>query len=168
MMENINRNGTPFPDTVRFGRADGNDTSALTELRLAYLREDLGLPAPEEEAVLRARLEAYFPAHLNRDLFAYVARNGKISACCFLLVTEKPPSPAFPHGKIGNVLNVYTRPDDRRRGLARQLMELLIRDAGAMGLDHLELKATEAGLRLYRSLGFAGEVSNYHSMKRRL
>ena len=155
-------------DGLCCGRAGLSDTSALTELRLAYLREDHGPMAAEEEAALRARLEAYFPAHLDRDLLAYAARDSEIAACCLLLVTEKPPSPAFPHGKVGTVLNVYTRPEYRRRGLARRLMELLIRDAAAMGLDHLELKATEDGYPLYRSLGFAGDHSKYHSMKRTL
>lgn len=34
-----------------------------------------------------------------------------------------------------------------------------------MGLDFVELKATDAGYSLYRSLGFEDSVSKYHNMK---
>lgn len=41
-------------------------------------------------------------------------------------------------------------------------------EAGALGLDYVELKSTEAGYRLYKSLGFSEEQSRYHNMKKRL
>lgn len=154
---------------VEFDRAGSEDLPALAQLRLCYLREDLGPLPPEQEAALRLRLTQWFPAHLDRDCFAWTAReDGTVLACCVLAIAEKPPSPAFPRGKTGSVLNVYTRPEHRRRGLARRLMELLLREAAAMELDYVELKATEAGYPLYRSLGFLEECSHYRLMKKYL
>ena len=102
---------------------------------------------------------------MNRDLHIYIARNERIVSCAFLLVSEKPYNPSFPHGQTGTVLNVYTVPEERRQGLAKRLMEMLIADARALGLDYIELKATESGYRLYKELGFKDAVNKYTPMK---
>ena len=147
-------------------RAGAGDTGALTELRLAYLREDRGQLTDAEENALRASLPGYFTAHLDRDLFVYVIREGRaIAACAFLLVAEKPMSPAFINGRTGTVMNVYTVPDRRRRGLAKKVMEALLAGADGMDLSRVELKATPGGYPLYKALGFDEETS-YRLMKR--
>lgn len=149
-----------------FDRATIDDVKELTALRISYLREDSGEMEEETLRAVEAGLPDYFMRHLNGDLAAYVARaDGEVAACALLLVIEKPMSPAFPTGRTGAVLNVYTKPEYRRRGCARRLMELLLRDAADRNLSFVELKATEDGYGLYRSLGFADEVSKYHSMR---
>ena len=102
---------------------------------------------------------------MNQELFVYVARAESIVACCFLLVTEKPANPTFIHGRTGAVLNVYTKEEYRRKGIARKLLEQLISDAKEMVLDFVELKATEEGYHLYKSIGFEDVHSRYHNMK---
>lgn len=146
--------------------ARASDIESLVELRLAYLEADHGtLDAPTAEALVDA-LPAYFEAHLNRDLFCFLAREGeRVAACAFLLIVEKPPSPAFMTGRTGTVLNVYTRPEYRRVGLARRVMARLIEEARAMGVCAMNLKATDAGYALYRSIGFADDINKYHPMK---
>ncbi|MBR3018420.1 MAG: GNAT family N-acetyltransferase [Clostridia bacterium] len=149
-----------------FEKAKAEDIADLVKLRIDYLLEDYGDIPSDQLSVISDRLPAYFQCHLNRDLIAFVCRDGDIFvACCFLYVSEKPPNPAFPHGKIGTVLNVYTKPAYRRRGIAGKLMKALLSEAEEMGLDFVELKATDAGYPLYRSLGFKDVSSKYHSMK---
>ncbi len=147
-------------------KADEGDIGELVELRIAYLTEDDGpLDAGVAESIRRG-LPDYYRRHLGRDIFAYAIReNGRIVSCALLLVVEKPMSPAFVTGRTGTVLNVYTRPESRRRGCARKLMEALLRDAQEMGLSVVELKATEDGYPLYLSVGFADDKSKYHPMK---
>ena len=93
---------------------------------------------------------------------------GEIVGCCFLLVTEKPVNPNFINGLTGTILNVYVKPEHRRQGIAKNMMDKLLCDAKAMGLDYVELKATEQGRGLYESLGFEDEVSKYYRMKKML
>ncbi len=112
------------------------DIDLLTELRIAYLKEDYGKLDEEN-----------------------------ITACAFLLVVEKPMSPAFITGKTGTVLNVYTKPSYRHRGYAKKIMEKLLSDAVEKKLSVVELKSTEDGYYLYKSVGFTDEVSKYHVMK---
>jgi GNAT superfamily N-acetyltransferase len=52
------------------------------------------------------------------------------------------------------VLNVYTEPDFRRRGLARRVMETIAAWCAAQGLSRVFLHASDAGRPLYESLGF--------------
>ncbi len=147
-------------------KAGLRDVAALTDMRLKYLREDHGgLDADAEEAI-RSALPGYFRTHLGRDLFAYVIREGRsIVSCAFLLIVEKPMSPAFPNGKTGIVLNVYTRPSHRRRGFAGRIMAALTDAARAMDLSVVELKATQDGYPLYCKAGFHDDRSKYRPMR---
>lgn len=119
-------------------KATMQDIEQLTQLRLAYLMEDYG--------------------ELNEN-------EQEIVACAWLLVVEKPMSPAFINGKTGTVLNVYTKPKHRCKGYGKQVMNMLLQDAVNMELSVVELKATEAGYSLYQSIGFKDVVSSYHQME---
>lgn len=123
----------------------------------------------KELEIIKSDLPHYFMQKLNQNIFAYVARNGQeIVSCALLLVVEKPMSPAFINGKTGTVLNVYTKPENRKNGYARKCMDMLIAHASDMRLRVVELKATEDGYSLYQSIGFKDVVSKYHQMEWRL
>ncbi len=147
-------------------KAGLNDTNALVQLRLDFLTEDNGSLDERDIAAIQENLPGYFLDHLDRDLFIYVMRDGQtIVSCAFLLIVEKPMSPAFINGKTGIVLNVYTLPSARRKGYAKAIMNTLLAEAEEMELAVVELKATEAGYPLYRSVGFTDDCSRYHMMK---
>lgn len=146
--------------------AEITDIDLLTELRIAYLKEDYGKLEEEDIRKIRRDLPDYFKKNLNENIFCYLIRDEEnITACAFLLVVEKPMSPAFITGKTGTVLNVYTKPSYRHRGYAKKIMEKLLSDAVEKKLSVVELKSTEDGYYLYKSVGFTDEVSKYHVMK---
>ena len=148
-------------------KASDKEIDELVELRLAYLQEDLGEISESDLQSLKGALPQYFSKHLNRDLIVYIAREEEeVFACAFLLVIEKPMSPMFITGKTGTVLNVYTKPEYRKKGYAKQLMNALLEDAKANELSVIELKATEDGYQLYKSVGFEDVVSKYHNMRK--
>ena len=127
---------------------------------------DNGSLDAQDLAAIKGDLPGYFQAHLNKDLFVYVIRDGQnIVSCAFLLIVEKPMSPAFINGRTGMVLNVYTCPSYRRKGCAKRIMEALLSEAKKMEISVIELKATEDGYPLYRSVGFTEDDSKYHRMK---
>ena len=57
-------------------------------------------------------------------------------------------------GREGLVLNVYVDPAHRHKGVARRLMDTIIRWAPGVGIVRLVLHASPAGRPLYESLGF--------------
>jgi GNAT superfamily N-acetyltransferase len=59
------------------------------------------------------------------------------------------------HGPQGLILNVYTEPTWRRRGLAALLMRHVLDWAAGKGIEILVLQASSEGRSLYEKLGFA-------------
>ena len=55
---------------------------------------------------------------------------------------------------FGYVNGVYVKPMWRRRGIARQLMDLAIRWARGRGCRTLRLRSSDEGRALYEALGF--------------
>ena len=147
-----------------FEKATIKDINGLTDLRLAYLQEDLGVITDKQ--LIQESLPGYYEKHLNKDLMVYIARDDEdIVACAFLLIVEKPMSPSFITGKTGTVLNVYTKPEYRNKGYAKKLMTMMLEDATAQDVSVIELKSTEDGYSLYKSVGFEDVVVKYHNMK---
>ena len=155
---------------MKFEKATTNDINQLTDLRVAYIQEDLGNVDVTDLEAMRESLPGYYAAHLGKDLYVYITRNddGEIVSCAFLLIVEKPASPAFITGKTGTVLNVYTKPEFRHKGYAKKLMEMMLADAATEKVSVIELKSTDEGYRLYQSVGFEDVVSKYHVMRVRL
>lgn len=151
---------------MTFEKATIQDISALTDLRIAYLKEDLGAISDKDIRLIQTSLPDYYEKHLNKDLLVYVTRDeDDIVSCAFLLIVEKPMSPSFITGKTGTVLNVYTKLEYRNKGYAKKLMTMMLEDAAAQDVSVIELKSTEDGYSLYKSVGFEDVVAKYHNMK---
>ena len=112
---------------MTFEKANSDDIKDLVQLRIEYLLEDYNEIPQNKLALIADNLPAYFSNHLNKDLFVFVCRIANIIvSCCFLYISEKPPNPVFINGKIGTILNVYTKPQFRRKGIAGRLIKLLL------------------------------------------
>ena len=96
---------------MKVEKAGMGDVEALVKMRLNYVIEDNGSLDAQDLAAIKRDLPGYFQAHLDKDLFVYVIRDGQnIVSCAFFLIVEKPMSPAFINGRTGMVLNVYNLP----------------------------------------------------------
>lgn len=76
------------------------------------------------------------------------------------------PWPAHPYDlecRRATILNIYTDPPYRRRGIGRQLMQAIISWCKTQGFAGVTLHASEEGRPLYESLGF--ESSNEMRLK---
>ena len=132
---------------------DANDIDMLMDVRLSMLRIVNDLPADhifDDELVVSSR--RYF---LEGDQTTVVAADGgRCVACASMSYIEIMPTFSHPSGKRAHLMNVYTEKDYRRRGIARQLVNMLIGDARAHGATEISLDATESGRPLYESMGF--------------
>jgi GNAT superfamily N-acetyltransferase len=52
------------------------------------------------------------------------------------------------------IVNVYTEPDHRRRGIARRLMQTMVDWCRSEGFRSVRLHASDMGRPLYASMGF--------------
>ena len=71
-----------------------------------------------------------------------------------VFVVQFPPHPIDPRPQRAWVVNMFTEPEHRRRGLARRLMQAIIEWCGAAGVRSLYLHASDDGRPLYESIGF--------------
>ncbi len=59
-------------------------------------------------------------------------------------------------------MNMYTAPAYRRKGIAAQTLDLLVRDSRERGITAISLEATDMGRPLYEKYGF---VKMEHEME---
>ena len=59
-----------------------------------------------------------------------------------------------PTGKKAYIMNMYTAPEYRRKGIAIHTLDLLVKDIRKQGVSQITLEATEMGRPLYEKYGF--------------
>ena len=79
---------------------------------------------------------------------------GNVVAGAGLLLGSCPARPGDSNTRRALIINVYTEPDFRKQGLARQLMLLVIKYLKDEGIRSVVLHASDEGRHLYESMGF--------------
>jgi GNAT superfamily N-acetyltransferase len=128
----------------------------------------LDAPALAEMAKLT---EQYLVESLSKTFHAWLAcvqnpdQHDRPVAGGAVLITPWPAHPYDLECRRATILNVYTDPEFRRQGIARQLMQTMIAWCKQEGLARVTLHASEDGRHLYEWLGF--EPSNEMRLKLR-
>ena len=143
-------------ESLLYRRAGSHDRELLTRLRLEVLRaangleEDVDLSRTELES--RRYYETCFPEDSHAAWLVFdgeeVVGTGAVS------FYQVMPTYHNPSGKKAYIMNMYTRPDYRRRGIAHRVLELLTAEAEMRQIDAVTLEATAAGRPLYEAFGF--------------
>ena len=97
---------------INYKTVDLDEFDEIIRLRMEFIREDMGPQTAETERTIQAQLREYLKNHLNRDCYVFAAvEDDRIISIAFLLIQERPANPRFPHGRTGNIMNVYTNPE---------------------------------------------------------
>jgi GNAT superfamily N-acetyltransferase len=153
---------------LEFRLAASDDLDHVIAMRIAYLKEINNKLSEKEKVALLNHLPDYYRRHMGKDFFAYLALDGgKPVSTAYLLIIERPANLNFITGKTGILLNVYTCPEYRKRGLASVLLSMAIADAKKLNISNIELQATDLGIPLYEKLGFTHKQSQYTYMEYR-
>jgi GNAT superfamily N-acetyltransferase len=80
--------------------------------------------------------------------------SGRVAAGGGVLLSPWPANPKDPCTERAVILNVYTEPDFRKRGIARQIMLTILDWVKEKGFRAVNLHASPEGRRLYEKLGF--------------
>ncbi len=151
---------------LRLRRAVRNDLPVIRDLRLAFDKELLGgdLP-PDRVGPHRTQVTDYLATHIDGDVYrVWVAEeDGRIVAMGGLVLVDRPPHPRSRRTGEGFVVNVYTLPRWRGRGVGRAVMDALVADARTLGLRRVYLRTSDDGRSLYERMGFQ-DPGNYLSL----
>ncbi len=137
---------------LEFRRLSDEDIPAFVEMRIAQLLEE----GATETVDLRPALKDYYARHLADDTFvSWLALDAdRIVATSGVSIVEKPPYFGCPTGRIALVSSMFTEPAYRRQGIARDLLCRVVDEARAKGCGAVQITASDAGVPLYRSVGF--------------
>jgi GNAT superfamily N-acetyltransferase len=141
----------------RVRKAGLEDVEEVIRLRIALIRSTGHVVAhSEEERTLVEDTRAYLARALPSGRFhAWLAEaGGRAVASSGVVPFERPPNPNNRLGLELYILNMFTEPEWRGRGLARALFAEVMRFAREQGAGRVWLHATPDGRPLYESEGF--------------
>ena len=137
---------------IRIYNAAEKNMDELVSLRLEMLREVNGLAEDysfSEKFIADSR--AYFE---NGDQTTLIAVDGEAVACASICYVNVMPTFEHQTGKRAYIVNVYTKNDFRKQGIASTLVYMLTEQAKEKGVTEITVDATKEGEGLYYKSGF--------------
>ena len=136
------------------------DLDRFISMRITQLREE----GATEDIDLVPALKDYYHRHLADGTFvSWLATDGeKIIGTSGMSFVEKPPYFGCPNGRIGLLSSMFTDPDYRRRGIAKELLRRVTDEARAYGCGMVQITASDMGVLLYTDFGFVKNGNFMH------
>lgn len=139
-----------------FKKAGPADLETVTQIRTQVLRAANNLTDDVDMAEVEALSREYYRTALqDGSHVAYLVFDGDTfvgaGGVSFFQVM---PTYHNPTGRKAYIMNMYTRPGYRRKGIARKTLELLVAEAKERGIISVSLEATNMGRPLYEKCGF--------------
>jgi GNAT superfamily N-acetyltransferase len=151
-----------MPDTFRIRRATAQDADIVAWHR-ARMFQDMGDVSEDAFEILRAKARVRLKEWLDSgDYVGWLATPADqpemVVGGAGVQLQPILPRPVnvstVGEGRQGTVVNVFTEPQWRRRGIAGLLMKEIITWSKDEHLDRLLLHASDEGRSLYERLGF--------------
>jgi GNAT superfamily N-acetyltransferase len=143
--------------SITYHKATLTDLDELVRLRIEFLKEAQKAETRQySEEELRTSLRAYLSESMQNDEFvAWLAiADSKIiatSGLCFFQIT---PGFTLIDGKIAYILNIYTLPQWRGKGVGKQVFDHILQEAIRRGYKRISLHASDDGRPVYEKFGF--------------
>ncbi len=141
---------------LNYRKATTEDIDFLTKTRIEVLRAANGLPDDTDMTEVEHQSYAYYRKALHDSTHtAYLVFDGdRFAGTGGISYYQVMPTFHNPSGNKAYIMNMYTRPEYRRQGIARRMLDILINDAKERGIRFITLEATRMGRPLYESAGF--------------
>ncbi len=141
-------------------KVEETDISIMTEHRLNYLTQLQGERSDDYKKTLTEELEAYFRMSMAEgSFFALMAvYEGKALAFGAMVIKKIPGDFNRASYLEGDILNMYTVPEARRKGISSMILSQLLKHAAKMGISKVALHTSQDGEKLYRKFGFHDPV----------
>lgn len=143
-------------DEFEYKRATIENIDELVRTRIIVLRAANRLLDDVDMSIVEQESYAYYKRALESgEHIAYlVYDNEKFIGAGGVSFYQVMPTYHNPTGKKAYIMNMYTAPEYRRRGIVFRTLDLLIKDAKELGVLQIALEATDMGRPLYEKYGF--------------
>ena len=144
-------------------RVDFEDIGGMTVARIDYLTEMQGERPSVYKLELQQELQSFFQQSMLEDtLFAFLAEiNGRAISWGVMILKKIPGDFNRSSYLEGDILNMYTLPDFRRKGISSRILEALLSEAKVLGVSKVALHCSKDGEPLYRKYGFTDPFYPY-------
>ena len=148
---------------IVYKKLTATELETFIKIRINQLREE----GAKEDIDLEPSLRDYYSRHMNDGTFvSWLALDGdRIIGTSGMSFVEKPPYFGCPSGRIGLLSSMYTNPDYRRQGIAKELLDRVVNEAREYGCGTVQITASDMGVKLYTAYGF---VHNNNFMQYKL
>ena len=139
-----------------YKKAKLEDIDILTKTRIEVLKAANQLPDNTDMSEVERETYNYYQkalrdgshiAYLVFDEDRFVGAGG-------VSFFQVMPTYHNPSGNKAYIMNMYTHPAYRRKGVALKTLDLLVKDAKNKGVTAISLEATDMGRPLYEKYGF--------------
>ena len=137
---------------IEYRKLSEKELDVFIEMRINQLREE----GAKEDIDLKPALLDYYKRHMKDGTFvSWVALDGNnIIGTSGMSFVEKPPYFGCPSGKIGLLSSMFTNPNYRRNGNAKELLSRIVNEAKQYGCGTIQITASDMGVKLYTDFGF--------------
>lgn len=145
---------------IQIREIGSDEVALLTNYRMAYLTEMQGERSEEYQQKLKSELNQYFSTALSeKRFFAFLAeQEGEILSFGAMVLKKIPGDFNQSSYLEGDILNMYTVPFARRKGISGMILDRLLTDARKRGISKVSLHTSTDGEKLYRKFGFSEPV----------
>lgn len=143
---------------ISYKKLTTSELDVFIDMRITQLTEEYvssGRTVPTD-VDLQSALKDYYNRHLADGTFvSWLAMDGnKIIGTSSMSFVEKPPYFGCPTGRLGLLSSMYTNPNYRRMGIAKELLNRVVEEARAYGCGAVHITASDMGVKLYTAYGF--------------
>lgn len=146
---------------IEICRAGLEDLELLMQWRMEVLHDVFSIPENQPVEALAKENRRYYEQMLPSEghIACFAKWNGKLAGCGGICIYQEMPSPDNPGGGCGYLMNIYTRPTFRGRGIGRRVVDWLVEQARMRNITRIYLETSDTGRSLYERSGFV-EMQN--------
>ncbi len=140
-----------------------SDIPLMSATRIAYLTEMQGERIESYKQELQQNLQHFFTQSIKEgNFFALLAEyEGTVVSYGGMILKKIPGDFNQSTYLEGDILNMYTLPEYRRKGISSRILEELLKEAKTMGVSKVALHCSKDGEPLYRKYGFEDPIYPY-------
>ena len=141
---------------LKYRKAGTEDLDLLVETRIEVLRAANRLSDDTDMKQVEEQSRLYYQEALKDGTHTAVLvfDGDRFAGAGGVSYYRVMPTYHNPEGRKAYIMNMYTRPEYRRQGVAYRTLELLVEDARNRGISDISLEATAMGRPLYEKYGF--------------